>query len=175
MVEAIRATVGDEAEKLLSDGAFMDQLQKTIEVAQSIQAEIILKEEVIRLQVLCDAVEDPKEKARYYETLNAVVAKLGIEGVEVVPLSMQDALLRGAAALYRPSRGREKAKAMIPMSRVGTTNLLELGEALELLAHELGHHLMMAGPQAAQLRGQSVHGYSHMFVTHPRLQPKVHQ
>lgn len=166
MVEAVRATVGVEAEKLLSDGAFMTQLQKTIEVAQNIQAEIILKEEVERLQILCDAIEDPHEKARFYETLNAVVAKLGIEGVEVVPLPMKEALLRGAAALYRPAQGTEKAKAMIPMSRVGTTNLLELGEALELLAHELGHHLMMAGPEASKLKGQPIHGFGHMSVTH---------
>lgn len=166
MVESIRATVGAEAEKLLSEGTFMTQLQKTIEVAQSIQAEIILGEEVDRLQILCDGVEDPHERARFYETLNAVVKKLGIEGVEVVPLSMKDAVLRGAAALYRPAKGTEKAQAMIPMSRVGTTDLLELGEALELLAHELGHHLMMAGPEAAKLNGQPVHGFSHMLVTH---------
>ena len=165
MVANIRHSVGKEAESLLGDGAFMTQLQRTIEVARNIQAEVVLKEEVERLQALCDAVEDPKEAILYYSMLDEVVAKLGIEGVKVVPLSMKDAVLRGAAALYRPATGKEQAKAMIPMSQVGTDQLLELSDALDLLAHELAHHLMMGGPKAVDLKGQPIHGLGHTVVT----------
>ncbi len=161
-VDEIKACIRTEVQTLLEDTKWMDTCHRSVTVEQALELGVALKDEIARLDALRQKVEDPAEAAAYYDVLNKIVSCLKIEGVKVVPLPAQEALLRGADALYRPAQGAEPAQAMVPMSEIGSSQLLDLRERL---AHELAHHLMMTGQNAEILKGQPVHGLTHSLLT----------
>lgn len=138
----VRKRVREEIVAVLKDQGAMQEIRRRIEVEQAILP-VVLKQEIVYLEYLRDQTEMPEDREAFVRVLNEAMQALEINDLEVELLKAEDALIYGAAALYKPARSREeKSKICIPMSLYGTATLLEWDDILKHVAHEVAHHVL---------------------------------
>ncbi|GEM_PF-5178577 len=142
VTEALRKKVAKAISGVLSDGKFMAQVQKTIEVATEMDVKLVFPQIIKWLDQMRTDVEKPGDSENFLSIMRQAIAILGYEDrVDVELLPTEVALLRGCKGLYAAAAKQgEKAKIYLPMSVYGTNRLVPLEEAFETLAHELAHH-----------------------------------
>lgn len=181
LVTMVKALMRKALVKVLSDRDKVDDAIKTAELYRRIIFKIVFQDLIERIDFIRSRVESPADLEKLFAMLNHAVRVLGTspEGkldpdfdVEVIPLESSDAVIHGCIGLYKPEEiTGGKAQVCVPMTDYGTNRRRELHEILEILAHELGHHMSRKKPlEGRPSGGTSEHDLQHSFLGEEILQ-----
>lgn len=165
LVVEVKGRMDRAVKAVLSNRQKVDSAINTAEVYRTLIVNVVFEEIIQRIDSIRARVENPEDVRRLYAMLTSAVQALGRVGgdridpdldLEVVPLASRDAVIYGCDGLYKPAGSSGgKAQVCIPMSKYGTAQTLSMDAILEILAHEVGHHLSGKKPLEGKPSGGS--------------------
>ena len=145
IIDAFREVVREKILATLKEHQSMSEIYKAACTFHDIALDVVMKDDVRRIEYIRNQVETPEEKELFLSIVSQAMRQLGLtDDVQVEFLSPRDALLHGCKGLYTHESkilGEEKpATIFLPMTDYSTGELLSLEEIFETLAHEAAHH-----------------------------------
>lgn len=168
--EELKRRLREALLSILQNKEAMDAVARSTELYHQLLLKAVFEDVLGRMDFLRDQTERSEDREQLVDIIKQALVILGFKDLDVEALSTQDALFNGCQALYTPARGAQHAKISIPLSRYGTDEILEFDEILELVAHELAHHVLRNNSFRHPSRGDGHHHLAHSVMSEMMLQ-----
>ena len=191
----IRGNVHSSLMEVLEDADKLQEILHAASIFADLTLNVVFEDIINRLERIRKRFEDEEDTKTTFAMLEAALVHLAMnanewlrpdeyngvdcEGVTIDPdlnvqlgqLSVRDAVIYGCQGLYTPEdpgrEGDKRATISLPMSKYGTSEMLTMKEKLEILAHELAHHLSHKKPQSGKpAGGDHAHDGQHEYWEH---------